>query len=277
MYTFKCKGKLLIINQPIVMGIVNITSDSFYAGSRYAQTDKILSTVEKMIDEGATIIDIGGQSTRPNSVSISMEEEIKKVIPVIEKISKKFSETFISIDTYRGKVAEEAIHAGAHIVNDISAGSMDDTLIDTVAKYKVPYILMHMQGTPQNMQQNPHYENVCSEVLDFLIVKKHKLQQRGITDIIIDPGFGFGKTIQHNFQLLKNLSIFKMLDCPILLGISRKSSIYKTLHITAEEALNGSTVLHTIGLQNGADIIRTHDVKETMECIKLTQELAKIQ
>ena len=271
MYTFNCNGKLLIINQPIVMGIVNITSDSFYAGSRHGQMDNIIATVEKMIADGATVIDIGGQSTRPNSTPINVDEEIKKVIPVIEKISKKFPDIFISIDTFRGKVAEEAILSGAHIVNDISAGGMDPILIDTVAKYKVPYILMHMQGTPQNMQQNPYYENVCREVLDFLILKKHELQQRGIADIIIDPGFGFGKTIQHNFKLLKNLSLFKMLNSAILLGISRKSTVYKTLNITADEALNGSTVLHTIGLQNGAQIIRTHDVKEAMECIKLTE------
>ncbi|TXH59610.1 MAG: dihydropteroate synthase [Bacteroidia bacterium] len=275
MYTFNCNGKLLIIQEPIVMGIVNITSDSFYAGSRHDNLDQILSTTETMIREGATIIDIGGQSTRPNSIQIPEEEELKKVVPVIEEITKRFPDTFISIDTYWAKVAEAAVHAGAHIVNDISAGNIDPKLIDTVAKLNVPYILMHMQGTPQNMQAHPQYTDVCTEVLDFFITKKQELENRGIKDIILDPGFGFGKTIQHNFQLLKNLSLFKILETALLLGISRKSSIYKTLNINAEEALNGSTVLHTIGLQNGAQIIRAHDVKQAMECIKLLKTMNK--
>ena len=273
MYTFNCNGKLLIIQQPVVMGIVNITSDSFYVGSRHDSISNILSTVEQMVSEGATIIDIGGQSTRPNSKQISADEELLKVVPVINEVVKRFPEIFISIDTYWAKVAEAAVQSGAHIVNDISAGSIDSNLIDTVAKLNVPYVLMHMQGTPQNMQINPSYTNVCAEVLDFLIFKKQEFENRGIKDIIIDPGFGFGKTIQHNFQLLKNLDIFNMLNSAILLGISRKSTIYKTLNISAEQALNGSTVLHTIGLQNGAHIIRTHDVKEAMECIKLLEEL----
>jgi dihydropteroate synthase len=269
MFTLNCKGRLLVIKQPLVMGIINVTPDSFYEGSRFSGTDAILKQCEKMINEGADIIDIGGQSTRPGSNPVSAEEELKRVTGPVNAIHTRFPDAFISVDTYYSRVAKETVAAGASIVNDISAGSLDKELISAVASLNVPYILMHMQGTPQSMSHNPQYKNVTREVLDFFIEKKAVLQQAGINDIIIDPGFGFGKTIQHNFQLLQNLSAFTMLDCPVLLGVSRKSTIYKTLGITAEESLNGTTVLNTIGLNKGASIIRVHDVKEAKQAVSL--------
>lgn len=269
MYTLNCKGRLLLIDKPIVMGIINTTPDSFYAGSRQQNTDAILEKAELMIKGGATILDIGGQSTRPGSIVVGKDEELKRVIEPIMAISKNFPEIFISIDTYYASVAKEAVDAGASIVNDISAGSLDEAMIKTVASLQVPYVLMHMQGTPQNMQQSPHYDDVTKAVLDFFIQKIDELKKLGVHDIIIDPGFGFGKTITHNFKLLQNLAVFNMLDKPLLLGISRKSTIYKTLNITAEEALNGTTVLNTIGLLSGAHILRVHDVREAKQAIDL--------
>jgi dihydropteroate synthase len=269
MFTLNCKGRLLVVDKPLVMGIINATPDSFFGGSRFNEVDEIVAKVEKMLSDGADLIDIGGQSTRPGSELISPDEEIKRVVPAIEAIIQKFPDTFISIDTFYSNVAIAAIKAGATIVNDISAGSIDKQLIETVAQLKVPYILMHMKGTPQTMQQNAVYENVSREVLDFFIAKTNELRQAGILDIIIDPGFGFGKTIDHNFELLKNLSVFKMLDKPILVGISRKSTIYKTLGVTAEEALNGTSVLNTIALMNGASVLRVHDVKQAKEAVTL--------
>ena len=271
MYTLNCKGQLLVIDKPIVMGIVNVTPDSFYSGSRQQASEKILQTVQKMLDDGASIIDIGGQSTRPGSNYISADEEADRVIPAIEQVIKSIPGAIISIDTFHSKVAKWAVNAGAKMVNDISAGSMDSDMISTVAELHVPYIIMHMKGTPQTMQQSPHYNNVSVEVLDFLIAKKEACRAAGIHDIIIDPGFGFGKTIAHNFTLLKQLEVFKMLNVPILAGLSRKGMVYKTLGTTAEEALNGTTALNTIALLNGANILRVHDVKEAMECIKLVQ------
>ena len=269
MFTLNCKGRLLVVDKPLVMGIINTTPDSFFSGSRQESVDAVLAKAETMIQEGATILDVGGQSTRPGSDKLTEEEELKRVIEPIAAINKKFPEIFVSIDTYYSTVATMAVAAGASIVNDISAGSIDSKMISTVAALKVPYVLMHMQGTPQTMQQQPVYENVTREVLDFLIMKVNDLQNSGITDIIVDPGFGFGKSIAHNFELLRNLPVFKMLNCPLLLGISRKSSIYKTLGTTTENSLNGTTVLHTIGLLNGASILRVHDVREAMETIKL--------
>ncbi len=269
MFTLNCKGRLLVVDKPLVMGIINTTPDSFFSGSRQESVDAVLAKAETMIQEGATILDVGGQSTRPGSDKLTVEEELKRVIEPIAAINKKFPEIFVSIDTYYSTVATMAVAAGASIVNDISAGSIDSKMISTVAALKVPYVLMHMQGTPQTMQQQPVYENVTREVLDFLIMKVNDLHISGITDIIVDPGFGFGKSIAHNFELLRNLPVFKMLNCPLLLGISRKSSIYKTLGTTTENSLNGTTVLHTIGLLNGASILRVHDVREAMEIIKL--------
>jgi len=275
MFTLNCKGRLLVVDKPLVMAIINATPDSFYGGSRFNGVDGIVAQAEKMLSDGADIIDIGGQSTRPGSELISAEDEIKRVIPAIKAIAEKFPGSFISIDTYYSKVALAAVDAGACIVNDISAGNIDNKMIETIAALKVPYILMHMKGTPQNMQQNATYENVTSEVLDFFISKTNELKNAGILDVIIDPGFGFAKTIEHNFELLKNLTVFKMLDKPILIGVSRKSTIYKTLGINADEALNGTTVLNTIGLMNGASILRVHDVKEAKEAVTLFSAMNK--
>jgi dihydropteroate synthase len=269
MFTLNCKGRLLVIDTPIVMGIINATPDSFYKESRQFNIDEALFKAEQMLNEGATILDIGGQSTKPNSEKIDEEEELKRVLPIIESINKKFPEAFISIDTYYSKVAEQSVYAGANLVNDISGGLMDEQMLSTVAALHVPYVCMHMRGTPQTMQQNPTYQNVIKEILDFFIKRTEECRLAGINDVIVDVGFGFGKTIQHNFQLLKELSVFKMLEKPILTGISRKSTIYKTLNATAEDALNGTTVLNTIALLNGANILRVHDVKEAVEAIKL--------
>ena len=275
MFTLNCKGRLLVIDKPLVMGIINVTPDSFFGGSRFNSVDEIVTETEKMLNDGADIIDIGGQSTRPGSELIPADEEIKRVVPSINAIANKFPEAFISIDTFYSKVAVAAVDAGATIINDISAGSMDNKMIETVAALKVPYVLMHMKGTPQTMQQNATYENATREVFDFFIAKTDELKNAGIVDIIIDPGFGFAKTIGQNFELLKNLSVFKMLDKAIMLGISRKSTIYKTLGVSADEALNGTSVLNTIGLMNGASILRVHDVKEATEAIKLFSAIYK--
>lgn len=269
MFTLNCKGRLLVVDKPLVMGIINVTPDSFYSGSRQENTYAALRQAEQMLKDGATILDIGGQSTRPGSGKLTADEELQRVITPIEAIHKNFPEAYISIDTYYSEVAAIAVAGGAVIVNDISAGSIDISMIDTIAGLNVPYVLMHMQGTPQTMQQQASYTNVTNEVLDFLVKKTIELRKSGITDIIIDPGFGFGKTAAHNFELLRNLIVFSQLNCPVLLGISRKSSIYKTLGITADEALNGTTVLNTIGLMNGASILRVHDVKEAVEAVKL--------
>ncbi len=274
MFTLNCKGRSLVIDTPIVMGIINATPDSFYTGSRVTG-ETALEKAEQMLQEGATILDIGGQSTRPGSEKISMEEELKRVIPVIETIQQHFPGTFISIDTYYAKVAAEAVAAGASIVNDISAGSIDEKMLSTVASLRVPYICMHMKGDPQNMQKAPVYENVTKEVLDFFIHRIEEITQAGIVDTIVDPGLGFGKTIHHNFQLLRELQAFHMLGKPLLIGVSRKSTIYKTLGITEEQALNGTTVLNTISLLNGANILRVHDVKEAMEAITLFEAYTK--
>ena len=269
MFTLNCKGKLLTIEQPLVMGIINATPDSFYKGELPAGLEEIVLQAGKMTSEGASIIDIGGQSTRPGSERISASEEIQRVIPVIDSILTTYPQTIISIDTYHSEVALAAIKAGASIVNDISAGSLDPEMIHCVSSLKVPYICMHMKGSPEHMQNNPTYDDLIKEVLDFFIDKIEQCKKAGIKDIIIDPGFGFGKTIQQNFILLKQLSVFKILDKPILAGLSRKSMVYKTLDVDVTAALNGSTVLHTIALQQGASILRVHDVKEAKEAVTL--------
>lgn len=269
MFTLNCKGELLTITKPIVMGIINTSPNSFYTNSQQNSIDSALFKVEQMVQEGAIIIDIGGQSTKPNSLPITVEEELRRTVNVIEAIKKKFSNLIISIDTYNATVASKAVEAGASIVNDISGGTFDENMMATVANMNAPYVCMHIKGTPQTMQQNPIYDNVTQEVLSFFIDKINQAKQAGIKDVIIDVGFGFGKTIQHNFQLLKELSVFSIVEKPILIGVSRKSTIYKTLGITPEQALNGTTALHTISLLNGANILRVHDVKEAIECIKL--------
>lgn len=269
MFTLNCNGRLIDIDEPIVMGIINATPDSFYSGSRAKDTDDILFRADQMIRDGASILDIGGQSTRPKSTQVSMDEELKRVLPAIKAIHERFPQQIISIDTFYAKVAKEAVEAGANIINDVSAGSLDEELLPTVQKLKVPYVLMHMSGHPQTMQEHPVYRNVTLDVFDFLNFNLKQLHQSGINDIIIDVGFGFGKTIQHNFQLLNQLSYFQQLNKPLMVGLSRKATVYKTLQILPEEALNGSTVMHTIALMNGASILRVHDVKEAVQAIRL--------
>lgn len=269
MFTLNCRGRLLTFHSPIVMGTINVTPDSFYSGSRKTTVNEVLQKAEQMITEGATILDVGGQSTRPGSTQIEPMKEAERVIPVIEAIHKQFSDTIISVDTFYASVAEQSVQAGASMVNDISGGHFDEAMLSAVAKLKVPFVCMHIKGTPKTMQQNAVYENVTREITDYFIQRIDACRKAGIHDVIIDPGFGFGKTIAHNFQLLRELSIFKIFERPVLLGISRKSTIYKTLGITAEESLNGTTVLHTLGLLNGVDILRVHDVKEAVEAIKL--------
>lgn len=275
MYTLNCKGRLLVIEQPIVMGILNITLDSFYSASRTSTNDTILAKAEQMLQEGATILDMGGQSTRPGSTRLTAAEEAERVIPAIQLVKQKSPACFVSVDTYHSDVAREAVEAGADMVNDISAGEMDAAMLSTVARLQVPYIAMHMQGTPDTMQQNPVYENVTKDVLDYFIKKTEQCRAAGIKDVLIDPGFGFGKTIAHNFQLLRELEVFQLLKYPVLAGLSRKSTIYKTLGTTADDALNGTTVLNTIALQKGASVLRVHDVKEAMEAIHLVTAVYK--
>lgn len=275
MFSLNCKGRLLVVDKPLVMGILNITPDSFYAGSRVESVDEVLRRAEKQIQEGATILDIGGQSTRPGSSALDAETELSRVIKPIEAIHQHFPEAFISIDTYHAKVAREAVYAGACLVNDISAGLLDPQMIPVVAGLKVPYIFMHMKGTPQTMQQQAQYSDVTREVLEHLQARKAVIEAAGIRDIIIDPGFGFGKTQSHNFRLLRELSVFSLLKAPLLLGISRKSFIWKTLGVTPDStaALEGSTALHMAGLMNGAQLLRVHDVAEAVAVIRLFQEM----
>lgn len=273
MFTLNCNGRLLAINEPIVMGIINATPDSFYSESRQGTVDGALAKAEQMIWEGAAILDIGGQSTRPGATEVGSDEELHRVIPVIEALHRQFPGIFLSIDTYHAAVAKAAVEAGASIVNDIGGGYFDPAMLGTVAQLRVPYICMHVKGYAATMHKNPSYENVTREVLDYFISRVTDCKRAGINDIIIDPGFGFSKTVEHNFQLLKELEAFKILPNPLLLGVSRKSTIYKTLGITAEEALNGTTVLHTAGLLKGASILRVHDVKEAVEAVRLTKFL----
>ena len=273
--TININGTLLDLSTPKIMGILNITPDSFYDGGVFNSDKKILNQVEKMISEGADMIDIGGYSSRPGANEVNIYDEIDRVIPAIELIKNKFGDTIISIDTFRSKVAKKAINAGASIINDISSGDLDSEMFNCVAKLKVPYIMMHMKGTPNNMQKNPEYENVIVEIVKNLSNKLFLAKKAGIIDVIIDPGFGFGKTATHNYSILKNLSFFKELGCPILVGISRKSMIYKLLDKNPENALNGTTCLNTISIINGAKILRVHDVKEAKEVITLTNFLNK--
>ena len=272
--TINCKGTLVDLSSPKVMGILNITPDSFFDGGKYKNESEILGQVEKMLFEGATFIDVGAYSSRPGAKHISEKQELQRIVPVIELLIKKFPEIIISVDTFRSAIARETIDAGAAIINDISGGKMDDNMFKTVANLRVPYILMHMLGIPQNMQLNPVYKDVTQEIISFFAEQIFKLHQLEINDIIIDVGFGFGKTISHNYEILKNLSLFKSLNAPILAGISRKSMLYKTLNISAKEALNATTSANTIALLNGANILRVHDVKEAMEAVKIVHQLS---
>ncbi|HMK05752.1 MAG TPA: dihydropteroate synthase [Ferruginibacter sp.] len=269
MSVINCKGKLLGLSEPRLMGIINATPDSFYEGYLPQGNAAMLSMAGKMISDGADILDIGGQSTKPGSRRIPAQQELDRVLPVIEAVHAAYPDIIISIDTYSSEVARAAVAAGASIVNDISGGNLDEAMMTAVAELKVPYVCMHMQGTPATMQQDPVYNDVVQEVLDHFIIKLEECHKAGIIDVLIDPGFGFGKTIEHNFRLLKNLSVLSITRRPILAGLSRKGTIYKTLGVTATEALNGTTVLNTMALLNGASILRVHDVKEAKETIRL--------
>ena len=265
----KDKTNYIDFSTPIVMGILNITTDSFYDGGKFLTEDNIINQAQKIENEGAKIIDIGASSSRPGSTPVSEEIELERLIPTIKLIQKNTKDLKISIDTFRAKVAEECIKNGAHIINDISAGEKDFKMFETIINLDVPYIMMHMKGTSKDMQVNPIYDDVCSDIISFFEKKVEQLQTKGFKKIIIDPGFGFGKTIEHNYEILKNLKKFRELNLPILAGLSRKSMIYNLLETSAEEALNGTSIANTISLLNGANILRVHDVKQAVECIRI--------
>lgn len=267
--TINIKGKILNIYSPMVMGILNITPDSFYDGGKYNKEDDWINRTAQMIDQGAEIIDIGAVSTRPGSKILSCEEELQRLIPVLDTLVSNFNNIIISADTYRAEVAKTAVEHGAAIINDISGGDMDKDMFSTIAELNVPYIMMHIQGTPENMQDSPQYKNVVKEIIMSFALKINELRSLGVNDIIIDPGFGFGKDLDHNYQLLAGLKELQCFELPIMVGVSRKSLINKVLKTKPENALNGTTVLNTIALINGADILRVHDVKEAVEIIKL--------
>jgi len=268
-YSLNFKGKLVELNRPLVMGILNLTTDSFYDGGKFTEERLISEQVEKMVSEGADIIDVGASSSRPGSTEIDQKLEESRLEPVIKMLDKSFPSILISVDTTRSKMAEKVVDWGADMINDISAGGNDKNMFATIAKLSVPYAIMHMQGTPKEMQNNPSYNNVVIEVNQYLNEKVYQLQEYGINDVIIDPGFGFGKTIEHNFALLNNLDFFQNIGRPILVGISRKSMITKMLEIKNADALNGTTVLNTVACMKGASILRVHDVKEAVEVVKL--------
>ena len=271
--SINCNGKLVDLNTPKVMGVLNITPDSFYDGGRYKDAKSILNQTEKLISEGATFLDIGAYSSRPGADFISENEELKRIVPVVELIQKNNPDVLISIDSFRAKVIRECVSAGAVISNDISAGKLDPDMIKTVGELGVPYIMMHMRGTPQTMKNHTTYQHLINEIYAYFSKQIELARQHNITDIIIDPGFGFAKTLAQNYELLNQMEFFKNLNFPILTGVSRKSMIYKVLGCTAEEALNGTTALNMVALMNGACILRVHDVKEAVECIKLFNQL----
>ena len=268
-----CKGSLIDLSIPKVMGILNVTTNSFYDGGKYKSESEILHQVEKMLDNGATFIDIGAYSSKPNAEIISEKEEISRIIPVIDLILKHFPFSILSIDTFRSEVAKSCIRNGAALINDISAGNLDKNMMHTVASLKVPYIMMHMKGNPQTMQKMANYENLIKEMLFYFSEKVHLARSYGINDLIIDPGFGFAKNLNQNYEILQKLELFQMLELPLLAGFSRKSMVYKILETSSQEALNGTSVLNTIALTKSAKILRVHDVKEAVECVKLFSAL----
>ena len=271
-YLINCRGSLLDLSLPRIMGVLNVTPDSFYDGGRYFQEKAISEQLDKLIAGGADIIDVGGYSSRPGADHIPVSEERDRIRPVLDLIRKKHPGLIVSVDTFRAEIAREVVEDyQVDIINDISAGEMDPPIFDAIAELQVPYIMMHMKGTPQDMKERAHYEDMMKEIMDYFSGKYDQLRKLGVNDIILDPGFGFGKTVQHNYQLLYNLNQFKIFELPVMVGISRKSMIYKTLDITPDESLNGTTVLNTIALMNGANILRVHDVKEAMEVIKLVE------
>jgi len=271
--TINCKGQLIDLSTPKVMGILNVTPNSFYDGGKFKEDDAILFQVEKMMSEGAAFIDIGAYSSKPNAEFVSEKEELGRIIPAINLILKHFPKTLLSIDTFRSEVAKACIENGAALINDISAGNLDEKMLETVAKYNVPYIMMHMRGTPQTMRTLTDYEDIVKEMLFYFSERVAMARSFGINDLIIDPGFGFAKTVEQNFEVMQKLELFQMLELPILVGISRKSTIYRTLQTTVENALNGTTVLNTIALTKGAKILRVHDVKEAVECVTLFNKI----
>jgi dihydropteroate synthase len=267
--TLNCKGRLISLLGGHVMGVLNATPDSFYDGGFYSNTDEQLRQVEKMLTEGATFIDIGGVSTRPGADNVAEHEELNRVIPLISHILQRFPDALLSVDTYNHRVAREAVAAGAAMINDISGGEEDAEMIGIVAELGVPYICMHKKGTPKTMQIDPVYEDVTREVVQFFSFRLDELRQLGINDVILDPGFGFGKNLQHNYELLKNLHVLRMLQCPVMAGLSRKSMICKLLHVNPDKALNGTTVVNTLAVVQGVDILRVHDVKQAKEVFKM--------
>lgn len=269
--TLNCRGTLLDLSTPKIMGVLNVTPDSFYDGGRYSHLAKLLKQVEKMIREGADIIDVGGMSSRPGATIIEAKDELKRVLPAIRAIKREFPNSLLSIDTLRAEVVQQAVDSGASIVNDISAGNFDEQLLPTVAQLNVPYILMHMQGKPATMQVNPTYADIVEDISDFFVNKLREIKALHIKDVILDVGFGFGKTLSQNYELLKRLPEFQVFDLPLLVGVSRKTMVYQVLQNTANEALNGTTVLHTLALLNGAKLLRVHDVKEAKEAIQLVE------
>lgn len=271
--TINCKGELVDLTRPKVMGILNLTPDSFFDGGKYKDETSILQQVEYMLNHGATFIDMGAYSSRPGAEHVPEDEELLRMLPVIDLILTKFPDTLISVDTFRSKVAAESIEHGAALINDISAGNLDAAMFDTVAHYQVPYIMMHMKGTPQSMQKQATYSDVIKDLRSYFSEKIRETTSKKINDIIIDPGFGFAKTTEQNYTLLNHLDLFQTFGLPILIGLSRKSMIYKVLESSPQEALNGTTALHTIALLKGTNIIRAHDVKEAMECVKLVEVL----
>ena len=271
--TINCKGNLIDLTTPKVMGILNITPNSFYDGGKYRTEAEILYQAEVMLDEGATFIDVGAYSSKPNAEFVSELEELERIVPVINLLLKQFPEAIVSIDTFRSEVAKAAIENGAALINDISAGNLDERMMETIAHYKVPYVMMHMRGNPETMQSLTHYSNIIKEMILYFSEKVAKARSLGINDLILDPGFGFAKTIEQNYEVLQKLELFQMLELPILAGVSRKSMIYKLLNINAQEALNGTIVLNTVALTKGAAILRVHDVKEAMECVTLFNKI----
>lgn len=267
--TLDCKGQLIDLTTPKVMGILNCTPNSFFDGGKYKNETDILNQVEKMLTDEATFIDVGAYSSKPNAALVSETEEVNRILPIIKAIVKEFPEALLSIDTFRSKVAQICIENGAAMINDISAGNFDDKMLQTIAEYKVPYVMMHLRGTPQTMQSMTNYENVIKEILFYFSEKIAQARSYGIADLIIDPGFGFAKTLDQNYEILQKLELFETVELPLLVGFSRKSMIYKTLNSTAEQALNGTSVLNTIALTKGAKILRVHDVKEAVECVRL--------
>ncbi|MDN3707558.1 dihydropteroate synthase [Myroides ceti] len=271
--TINCNGRLLDLTVPKVMGILNCTPNSFFDGGKYGSQNELLKQVEKMLAEGAAIIDIGAYSSQPQADFVSEAQELERLMTTLIMVRKHFPDAILSVDTFRAEVARISIENGADIINDIAAGKLDEKMLPVVGHYKVPYIMMHMQGTPQTMQQFTNYDDILHEMIYYFSERVASAREQGITDIIIDPGFGFSKTMEQNYHILNNLHLLKILELPVLSALSRKSMIYKMLNITPDMALNGTSVLNTVSLQNGAHLLRVHDVKEAVECIKLTRAL----